>query len=218
MGLAAASVDWPLMTGGSSVAVYYPDLWRARGLVGKESSPPLPNVDGPAAVLAGSCAERTAEQLAHFGRARPVLRLDLAAAAGDPAAADKAIAWAAERIASGPIAITTAAQPEVVAAVQAHFGRRRAARMAEQLLGQIAVGLRDLGVRRFVIAGGETSGAVVEALRIRALAVGPYEAPGQSKAVAITEQPLSFYLKSGKLGPVDMFGRVLDDTMSASSA
>jgi uncharacterized protein YgbK (DUF1537 family) len=147
-----------------------------------------------------------------------VLTIDLAATAGDPAAADKATAWAAERVAFGPIAITTAARPEIVAAIQARFGRRRAARMAEQLLGQIAVGLRALGVRRFVIAGGETSGAVVEALRIRALAVGPYEAPGQSKAVAIQGQPLSFYLKSGKLGPVDMFERVLDETMSASNA
>jgi 3-dehydrotetronate 4-kinase len=216
--LAAASVDWQLMTGGSSVAVYYPDLWRESGLVGGHSSSLLPKVDGHAAVLAGSCAERTAEQLEHFGLRRPVLRLDLAAVAGDPAAADKAIAWAAERIASGPIAITTAARPEAVAAIQARFGRRRAARMAEQLLGRIAVGLRELGVRRFVIAGGETSGAVVEALRIRALAVGSYEAPGQSKAVAITEQPLSFYLKSGKLGPVDMFERVLAETTSASSA
>lgn len=217
-GLAAASVDWPLMTGGSSVAVYYPDLWRERGLVGGHSSSSLPKVDGPAAVLAGSCAERTAEQLNHFGRARPVLRLDLAAVAGDAATADKAITWAAERIAAGPVAITTAAGPEVVAAIQSSFGRRRVARVAEQLLGRIAVGLRLLGVRRFVIAGGETSGAVVEALRIRALAVGPYEAPGQSKAVAIQAQPLSFYLKSGKLGPVDMFERVFDETMSASSA
>jgi 3-dehydrotetronate 4-kinase len=169
-------------------------------------------------VLAGSCAERTAEQLDHFGRTRPVLRLDLAAVADDAAAADKATGWAAERIASGPVAITTAARPQEVATIQARFGRRRSARMAEQLLGRIAAGLRAMGVRRFVIAGGETSGAVVEALRIRALAVGPYEAPGQSKAVAIQEQPLSFYLKSGKLGPVDMFARVLGETMSASSA
>ena len=216
--LAAVSVDWPLMTGGSSVAVYYPDLWRARGLVDGHSSLSLPKVDGHAAVLAGSCTERTAEQVEHFGRLRPVLRLDLAAVGGDPAAADKAVAWAAERIASGPIAITTAARPEAVAAIQSRFGRRRAARMAEQLLGQIAIGLRGLGVRRFVIAGGETSGAVVEALRIRALAVGPYEAPGQSKAVALAEPELSFYLKSGKLGPVDMFERVLEETTSASSA
>jgi uncharacterized protein YgbK (DUF1537 family) len=99
--------------------------------------------------------------------------------------------------------------PEAVAAIQSRFGRRRTARLAEQLLGQIDVGLRGRGVRRLVIAGGETSGAVVEALRIRALAVGPYEAPGQSKAVTIREQPLSFYLKSGKLGAVDMFERVL---------
>jgi uncharacterized protein YgbK (DUF1537 family) len=167
----------------------------------------MPAVDGHAAVLAGSCADRTWEQLEYFERTRPVLRLDLAS--GDPAAAETAVAWAAARIASGPIAITTAARPDAVAAIQRRFGRRRAARMAEQLLGRIAVGLRDLGVRRFVIAGGETSGAVVEALRIRALAVGPYEAPGQSKAVALREEPLSFYLKSGKLGAVDMFERVL---------
>lgn len=216
--LATASVDWPLMTGGSSVVVYYPDLWRAEGLVDGPSPSSLPAVDGPAAVLAGSCAERTAEQLAHFERSRPVLRLDLATVGDDPGAAGTAIAWAADRLASGPVAITTAAAPDAVAAIQGRFGRRRAARMAEQLLGRIAVGLRDLGVRRFVIAGGETSGAVVEALRIRALAVGPYEAPGQSKAVALGEPALSFYLKSGKLGPVDMFERVLAGTTSASSA
>jgi uncharacterized protein YgbK (DUF1537 family) len=207
MGLAAVSADWPLMTGGSSVAAYYPDLWRAQGLVGGKSSQTMPAVDGHAAVLAGSCADRTWEQLEYFERTRPVLRLDLAA--GDPAAAETAVAWAAARLASGPIAITTAARPDAVAAIQRRFGRRRAAHTAEQLLGRIAVGLRGLGVRRFVIAGGETSGAVVEALRIRALAVGPYEAPGQSKAVTLQEEPLSFYLKSGKLGAVDMFQRVL---------
>jgi uncharacterized protein YgbK (DUF1537 family) len=216
--LADVSVDWPLMTGGSSVVVYYPDLWRARGLVDGTSPSSLPTVEGPAAVLAGSCADRTAEQLEHFERSRPVLRIDLGAAGDNAGAADRVIAWAAERIASGPVAITTAAPPEAVAAIQSRFGRRRAARMAEQLLGWIAVGLRDLGVRRFVIAGGETSGAVVETLRIRALAVGPYEAPGQSKAVALAEPALSFYLKSGKLGPVDMFERVLAGTTSASSA
>ena len=217
-GLAAVSVDWPLMSGGSSVVVYYPNLWRARGLVDGHSASSLPAVDGPAAVLAGSCAERTAEQLGRFERSRPVLRLDLATVRNDADAAGRAVEWAAERIASGPVAITTAAPPDAVAAIQGRFGRRRAARMAEQLLGWIAVGLRDCGVRRFVIAGGETSGAVVEALRIRGLAVGPYEAPGQSKAVALGEPALSFYLKSGKLGPVDMFERVLAGTTSASSA
>lgn len=216
--LAGVSVAWPLMTGGSSVVVYYPELWRAQGLVEGPSPLSLPTVDGLAAVLAGSCAERTAEQLEHFERSRPVLRIDLAAAGDDAGAADNAIAWAADRIASGPVAITTAARPDAVTAIQSRFGRRRAARMAEQLLGRIAAGLRDLGVRRFVIAGGETSGAIVEALRIRALAVGPYEAPGQSRAVALGEPALSFYLKSGKLGPVDMFERALAGTTSASSA
>ena len=208
--LAAVAVDWPLMTGGSSVAEYYLDLWRERGLIGAEPPMQLPSVEGRAAVIAGSCAERTLEQLRHFSQDHAVLTLDVMEAATDPAAVERTLDWAKAHLDAGPIAIATSAQPDTVAAVQSRFGRRRAARMAEDLLGCIAVGLRDLGVRRFVIAGGETSGAVLEALAVRALAVGPFEAPGQSKAVSLGEPPLSFYLKSGKLGPEDMFARVLD--------
>ena len=168
---AEASVDWPLMTGGSSVAVYYPELWRGRGwLTGAEietaaEAPPLPG--GPAVVLAGSCAERTFDQLAHFGRQRPVLFLDPERAldgAGIDGLVAEALAFAERELAEGPAAIATSARPEEVAKLQRRLGRRRAAHLAEEILARIATGLYARGIRRFVVSGGETSGAVLEAL------------------------------------------------------
>jgi uncharacterized protein YgbK (DUF1537 family) len=212
--LAAASLDWRLMTGGSSVAVYYPDLWRARGdLDGFAAPAPLPKVTGRAAVIAGSCAERTAAQLAAFAETgRPVIHL-AAAALIDPAeaaaATEAALAAAVAALPSGPVAVATTADPAAVAAVQARAGVKRTAAAIERALGRIAEGLAQAGVTRFVIAGGETSGAVLDALGVRALEVGPFEAPGLSRAVSTGPTPISLHLKSGKLGPVDMFARAL---------
>lgn len=210
--LAEASVDWPLMTGGSSVAVYYPPIWRRRGEIGPARELPLPVIGGPGVVLAGSCAERTEEQLQAFAAHRPLLRLQIADLMDGPAAVDRAVAWAASRLASGPVAIATTSPPESVAAAQAVHGRRRVAARVEDSLGRIARGLRERGVRRFVVAGGETSGAVVEHLRLRALQVGPFEAPGLAQAVSVGEGQVSLHLKSGKLGPREMFMDVLGGT------
>ena len=213
---AEASVDWPLMTGGSSVAVYYPELWRARGwLTGGDietsaGAPPLPG--GPAVVLAGSCAERTFDQLAHFGRQRPVLFLDPAGAidggAGIEGLVAEGLAFAERELAQGPAALATSARPEEVAKLQRRLGRRRAAHLAEEILARIAKGLYDRGIRRFVISGGETSGAVLEALKIEALEVDSYVTAGQSHSMTPGDDPVSFYLKSGKLGPVEMLETV----------
>jgi len=211
--VARLTVDWPLMTGGSSVAVYYPDQWRARGLLdGTAAAPALPAVQGHGLVLAGSCSERTLEQLAAFGTDHPVLRLDLLAAASDRdrAVAD-AIDWAADRLDRGPVAIATSEGPEAVSRVQAQLGVGGAAGLAEGLLGRIARALVDRGVRRLMIAGGETSGAVVEALGLETFQVGAYQGAGISRMV--TDDPagrhLALCLKSGKLGPTDMFATVL---------
>ncbi len=204
--LAQVCIDWPLMTGGSTVAESYARLWRDKGLLGPAAGvPSLPGVAGHGAVLAGSCAERTFEQLEHFAEHHPVLMLEpVFGVRRERAMADEAIAWATTRLAEGPVAIAVSSRPAEVAALQRRLGRRRAARFVERIVGRIAVGLAGLGVRRFVVAGGETSGAVVEALGCRSLAAGPYEGPGTSRAVSIGPEPMSFYLKPGKLGPVDM--------------
>lgn len=209
--LAAAVVDWPLMTGGSTVCEHYAPLWRARGLTGADASPAaMPGGRGHGVVLAGSCAERTFEQLEAFGARHPVLMIDPATAVGrTPAVVAAALAWAAPKIDATPLAIAVSSRPDKVAALQKALGRVGAARLAEKIAGEVAQGLRALGARKFIIAGGETSGAVLEALGARVLDVGPYEGPGTSRAVTTGTDPMSFYLKPGKLGAIDMFERAL---------
>lgn len=210
--LAAATVDWPLMTGGSSIAAHYPALWRQRGWLPEGSaSITLPPVRGPGVVLAGSCADQTRAQLAEFGRTHPVLALDLQAhARGDDVVA-AALAWARPHIGKQPVALSTSATPEEVARLQAGLGVAQVAAMAEDLLGRIASGLRDAGVRRFVIAGGETSGAVLQHLGIERLQVGPFAGPSLPLALDTRDpaDPLVVCLKSGKLAGIDAFATAL---------
>lgn len=207
--LAEVCIDWPVMTGGATVAEHYPAIWRDRGRLGARETV-LPRVEGPAVILAGSCAEQTRAQLDHFERTHPVLRLDLLNLADDPGRIDDAFLWMSEKLQQGPIAVAVQSSPEAVAAAQKRFGRKGAGKRGEKLLGQIAVELHRSGVRRFVIAGGETSGAVLDALKVKALDTGPYIAgAGAAQAVTVGADPISFHLKSGKLGGIDMFSRVI---------
>ncbi|RFC69436.1 MULTISPECIES: 3-oxo-tetronate kinase [Mesorhizobium] len=204
--IAELTVDWPLMTGNAPVIRHYPPLWRERGWL--DDAPPkrpLPAVESPGVVLAGSCAECTLEQLAAFEKARPVHRIDIASVASVDTAVEKALAWAGDHLDSGPISIATSAGPDQVAAAQAKFGRDGAAAFAETVLGRLAVELRGRGVRRFLVAGGETSGTVVEQLGIDRLRVGAYRGPGIARATTEGAEVVALSLKSGKLGPVDMF-------------
>lgn len=204
--IAAATQDWKAMTGGSSVAAYYPGLWRAAGLLPETGSQALPGVAGPGAVLAGSCAERTREQIAAFGQSHPVLHLDPLEEA-EPALG-RALDWAAAQ-GGRPLCIATGADPARVAAAQAQLGAIAAGRRAEALLARLAQSLVQRGLRRLLVAGGETSGAVVQALGIPRLRVAPYRALGVGRCLAEAPQRLALCLKSGKLGAVDMFAETL---------
>jgi uncharacterized protein YgbK (DUF1537 family) len=123
----------------------------------------------------------------------------------------EAVAFAARAIGDGRLfAISTAAPQAEVERLQAAHGRAEVAARAEAILSELAHRLvRGLGVRRLIIAGGETSGAVVAALGLTSLVVGPYLGPGLSRGVAMTPEPLSLMLKSGKLGGPDIFMTVL---------
>ncbi|MEW6632356.1 MAG: 3-oxo-tetronate kinase [Pseudomonadota bacterium] len=204
--IATLTVDWPLMTGNAPVIRHYPALWRERGWL--DDAPPkrpLPAVESPGVVLAGSCAERTLEQLAAFEQARPVHRIDIASVGSVEAAVGTALDWAAAHLESGPVSIATSAGPELVSAAQAKYGREGAATFAETVLGRLAVELRRRGVRRFLVAGGETSGTVVEQLGIDRLRIGAYQGPGIARATTEDGEAVAISLKSGKLGPPDMF-------------
>lgn len=203
---AEASWDWPAMTGGSSIAAYYPQVWRDQGLMAAAPYQPTQGRKGPGAVLAGSVADQTLEQIAVFEQSRPVLRLDLLAE-GDLAA--QALAWAEEHLPQGPVCITTATPHARTLEIQDRLGVLGAARRAEAILAQAAVGLAARGVERLVVAGGETSGAVVQALGFPQLKVAPYQGPGMGLCSVEAPRPISLCLKSGKLGGPNAFHEAL---------
>lgn len=173
--------------------------------------PPARCGTGPAAVLAGTVGPVILSQLAAFRAVHPVLTLDLVDPRDEVVAIAAALDWAAPMIGVRPFAISTATDQAGVERAQAAFGAAGAARRAEHLLGSIARGLRARGTKRLVVAGGETSGAVVSALGIasvRALAEGPL---GTGFCVSDGPDPLSLYLKPGKLGADDILLRALEE-------
>jgi 3-dehydrotetronate 4-kinase len=210
--LARSCANLPLLTGNSSIAAHLPRVWRHEGLLQPEPSvDPLPGISGHAAILVGSCAERTAAQLAHFERSNPVLRLDLADGFAGGDLVERATAWAAQHIDKGPVAISTAADAAEVARLQDQHGRLEVASRAEAILSDVALALVErFQVRRLIVAGGETSGAVLSALGIDHLQIGPYEGPGIARVFARDPKPMALLLKSGKLGTIDIFEAVLD--------
>jgi uncharacterized protein YgbK (DUF1537 family) len=208
--LAQACIDLPLITAGSGVALGLPEVYAARGWITPDAgAAQLDAVGGFAAVLSGSCSTATHAQVQHWTRSgRPAFRIDPhALAAGEPVAAN-ALAWARERIAAAPVLVYATSAPDAVKAVQAALGAETAGRLVEQCLARIAVGLHELGVRRLVVAGGETSGAVVQALGVSTLRIGPTIDPGVPWTQA-EGRPLLLALKSGNFGSVDFFAKAL---------
>jgi len=208
--IGAAAADLALVTGGSGIAIGLPENFRRKGLLGPAAgADALPASGGTAAVLSGSASTATLGQVEAFRAARPAFRLDpLALARGQDQAA-AAIAWARPLLADGPVLIYASAPPAEVAAAQAALGRERAGALIEAALAAVARGLVDAGVRRLVVAGGETAGAVVQALGVRALRIGPQIDPGVPATVSLDERPLALALKSGNFGGVDFFAKAI---------
>jgi 3-dehydrotetronate 4-kinase len=165
-------------------------------------------VGGPAACLAGSCSQATLQQIANAERVMPVLHLDPDRIIAGKDEARRAIAWAGERTGSGPVLIASSATPEDVAALQSRHGRITAGHAIEQAMADIAEALVGAGVRRLVVAGGETSGAVVDRLRIPGFLVGEEIAAGVPVLRAVGAEML-LALKSGNFGGPQFFSDAL---------
>ena len=208
--LGEALADLRLVTGGSGIALGLPENFRRAGLLRKgQSADRLPSVPGAAAVISGSCSTATLAQVAAMRRTRPVFDLDpLALAAGEPVVA-RALDWAGPLIGKQPLLVSASAAPERVRDVQDRLGRECAGNLIEAALAEIARGLVERGVRRLVVAGGETSGAVVQALGVSGLRIGPQIDPGVPWTVSLGEKPLALALKSGNFGGADFFLRAL---------
>jgi uncharacterized protein YgbK (DUF1537 family) len=164
-------------------------------------------VGGPAACLAGSCSQATLQQVANAQAVMPVLHLDPERVVTGKDEAQRALDWAGPRLADGPVLIASSATPDAVAAVQARHGRDAAGHAIEQAMADIAEGLVQAGVRRLVVAGGETSGAVVDRLQIPGFLVGAEIAAGVPvlRAVGAKEGSMLLALKSGNFGGPQFF-------------
>ncbi len=202
-----AAAPHALVSGGSGLAIGLPDNFRRAGLLPPRTDPEaLPDVQGLAAVIAGSCARTTQMQI---GRARahlPVLELDPLATPDADALARQATQWAAERLGTVPVVIAASALSDRVAALQARLGRDAAGALVEQALAGVAEALIRFGVRRLVVAGGETAEAVVTRLHVHSLRIGAEIDPGVPWTFAEGSfAPLLLALKSGNSGAPDFF-------------
>jgi 3-dehydrotetronate 4-kinase len=207
--IGAVAVEHKVSVGASGMG-----LGLARALAGGtavSAAAAFDSVGGPAACLAGSCSQATLAQIADAEKVMPVLHLDPDQIVKGQDEARRALAWARERLGSGPVLIASSATPDEVAALQARHGRDAAGHAIEQAMADIAEGLVQSGVRRLVVAGGETSGAVVDRLKIPGFLVGAEIAAGVPVLRAVgakedaRESAMLLALKSGNFGGPEFF-------------
>lgn len=209
--IGAASADLALITGGSGIALGLPENFRNRGLASARTMiAPLPPAAGHAAVIAGSCSQATLGQIQAMQSRYPSFAVDPFDLAAGKNVVDSAVAWAASRLGSDPILIYASAPSEKIIEIQSRLGRIESGALIEHALASIAQGLVAAGVRRLVVAGGETSGAVVNSLGVRALQIGPEIDPGVPWTMSIGQPSLFLALKSGNFGGRDFFSKAFE--------
>jgi uncharacterized protein YgbK (DUF1537 family) len=204
MTLGAACKGMPLVTGGSGIALGLAANFRAPGGV-RAATMAAP--EGRSVILAGSCSQATRGQIA-AARQLPHLALDVAALAEGRQTPAQIAAWAVAQ-AQTPL-IFSSADPETLTRTQSALGREESGALVERTLGAVAQLLRDSGFTRFLIAGGETSGAVVAALGVKMLQIGPEIDPGVPWTRSIQGPDLALALKSGNFGAPDFFLKAWD--------
>ena len=208
--IAAACRTMPLTTGGSAVAMPLPELYRQDGTLAADApGTVLPAIGARAILLSGSCSAMTNRQVAAYrATGAPAFRLDPAAL--DARGPAEVLDWlAAQDLSRAPLIYATA-EPASVRAAQDRLGRARAGEIVEQALAACALAARKAGARRIVVAGGETSGAVTQALGVSQLDIGPEIAPGVPWTVCISGgAQIALALKSGNFGADTFFADAL---------
>jgi 3-dehydrotetronate 4-kinase len=206
MVIGEACAGFPLITGGSGVAIGLPENFRRAGLLKSGiAADALPSITGHAAVLSGSCSRATNEQVALMARDHPSFQVDPRALARGEPVAQAAVDWATPLLTDGPVLVYATAAPDAVRKIQSELGADKAGALVEEAMAAIARGLVDAGVRRLIVAGGETSGAVVGALNVPGLRIGPEIDPGVPWTASLGNPAMLLALKSGNFGTPDFF-------------
>ena len=206
LALGAACADMPLVTGGSGIAMGLPRNFGCRAGAPAD----FPRVVGRAAVISGSCSAQTNAQVAAWRASRPAFRIDPLRLAGGEDLAVLALEWVSSLTDGEPFLVYATALPEEVRAAQSRLGAANAGELVERCLAQVAKGLVAAGVRKLVVAGGETSGAVVKALGVQLLRIGPQIDPGVPWTVSAGDPVIALALKSGNFGGTGFFAKALE--------
>ena len=201
--------DLKLITGGSGLSINLAANFELPSLSAKTAAR-LPKIPGNGVILSGSCSVRTQEQVAQAKKHFPSFYLDPFQLQKEPGWVEEAIQWALTQIPKSPVLIYTTGPPEKVQEIQKALGEDQAGEIIESALTMVAQALAKTGVRKFVIAGGETSGAIVKALGMSKMQIGPEIAPGVPWCVGLGEPPVLLALKSGNFGSVDFFHEALE--------
>lgn len=213
LSIGRALADTPLITAGSGVAIGLPQNWKARGVLSAHAkADTLPSAKGYQAVISGSCSVATNAQVLHWRQAgKPAFAVDPLAVASGADVVQHALNWATPQLKHGPVLIYATAEPEAVKAIQNQLGVAHAGELVEQTLSNIAKGLVQAGVRQLVVAGGETSGAVVQALEVERMVIGPQIDPGVPWTLVTSPichgDGIHVTLKSGNFGTHDFFAK-----------
>jgi uncharacterized protein YgbK (DUF1537 family) len=202
-----ACADAPLVTGGSGIALGLPANFIAKGLA-KGDRQDFAGVQGPEAVLAGSCSGATRGQVDAHRRAHPALAVAVEDVMDGHTSSDDLVAFIEANRGKAPLVYSSAA-PADVAAAHAKHGRETVSGRLEGLFAETARQLVDRGVTRVVVAGGETSGAVAQALELDGLTIGPEISPGVPVLVS-EPRGVALALKSGNFGGENFFAQALD--------
>lgn len=211
LALGTATRGLKLVTGGSGAALGLPQNFRELGLLQmRHAAEPLIPLGGPAVVIAGSCSAATLQQVETFRQSHPAMALDIDKLFVDIEKEAMRLAdWVLANTTSGPALVYTTATPDQVRHVQERHGHSKAGERIEQAWGMMAKRVAGRGIRRFVVAGGETSGAVTKALGVSALQIGKQIAPGVPATQSLGNPRLGLVLKSGNFGGPDFFAEAV---------
>jgi uncharacterized protein YgbK (DUF1537 family) len=209
--LGRALRDAPLVVAGSGVAIGLP---QNHGLQPSTAAASLPRASGAKAIVSGSCSVATNKQVFAFIQAGgAALAVDPLRIAAGQDVVSEVVAWAQPRLGTQPLLVYSSAPPEVVRNVQSALGAGDAGALVERTLAEIAKQLVQCGMRQLVVAGGETSGACVQALGVRQMRIGAQIDPGVPWCFARADAcgaDVHLALKSGNFGTEDFFTKAFE--------
>lgn len=211
--IARIVAEMPLVTGGSGIGRFLPASYRKMSLVSSpEYSACRPKMLGRSMIVAGSCSVATRKQIAWMEDKVPCRTLDIAAVIERRAETlEELMAWARSTSSESPLLISSTASPELVGRIQDQYGGDIAAKAVEDFLSEATAEIvSELGISRLIVAGGETSGAVVQKLGLRALRIDEEICSGVPWTESLGDRRMALALKSGNFGSDDFFERALN--------